>query len=227
MKKLWTHIVVAVLISIGWTASSQGMELIPVTSFDDTWVTENWGTGSGTVTTDGSKVNLSVQGTSTDFGEMFFYKNGTSGIIGMIATLRVDQATTIPYYGCQINILQYVGKMGNSKIQLLMSLEFGLNQERIGYRVAATDLTTNVKTVLYFGNIGSYDGNWAFGDSKTVAFARVGSEFWFYVQGSPGIVKIQAFEEITPFDGPPAVDAWAGPGNSISGSVSDIYLIKE
>jgi hypothetical protein len=216
------------LISIGWTVCSQAMELIPVTSFDSSWVIDPYGTGTGTVTTDGAKVNLSFQGAATGEGEIDFYKTtGVTGLIGMWATLRVDQATTGSNGDCSIAIVQNVGKIGNSKIQLKIALRQRANKKSIVFRVRATDLTTNVRTVLYFGNFGDEDGGWAIGDSRTVAFARVGSEFWFYVVGSPGLIKVQAFDKVTTYNGSPCMFAWAVAGSSVAGSVSDIYLIKE
>ncbi|MBI5590321.1 MAG: hypothetical protein HY881_07560 [Deltaproteobacteria bacterium] len=226
-NKLWAHFVLVVLISIGWTVCSQAMELIPVTSFDSTWVIDTYGTGTATVTTEGAKVNLSAQGTATDYGEKVFYKTGTTGVIGMWATLRVDQATTGSNGDCSIGISQYVGKVNNNKIQLMISLEQWTNQKRISFRVQATDLTTNVKTVLTQGTVGNWDGGWANGDSRTVAFARVGSEFWFYVVGLPGLIKAQPFDAVTSYDSAPGMFVWAGAGTSISGNVSDIYLIRE
>jgi len=144
----------------------------------------------------------------------------------MMANLRVDQA--VCPYGCNLGISQYVGKQGNRKIQLLISLnQANNNQNSIGYRIKSRDLTTNEQTILTQGTFGDFSGGWANGDSRTVAFARVGSEFWFYVVGAPGLIKIQALDEISSFDGTPDTFAWAGSVSSISGSVSNIYLIKE
>jgi hypothetical protein len=87
---------------------------------------------------------------------------------------------------------------------------------------------------LYSGVFfGDYDGGWKIGDSKTVAFALVGNEYWFYLQGASGLIKIQAPDNLTPFDSsdPAAygidVSIQKGVGNSIAGSVSDIYLIRQ
>jgi hypothetical protein len=172
---------------------------------------------------------MSVQGSATDYGEIDFCKTTgiPPGFIGMVATLRVDQATTGSDGDCAISICQSLGKIGNSKIQLAILLEQWKNQKTISFRLQATDLTTNAKTVLNRGTFGDWDGAWAIGDSKTVAFARIGTEFWFYVMGSPGIIKVQALDMVTSFNGSPDMHAWAKPGSSISGSVSDIYLIKE
>ncbi|MEI6588302.1 MAG: hypothetical protein WCO05_05140 [Candidatus Moraniibacteriota bacterium] len=226
MKRLWTLIVLAVLISIGWTVCSQAMELVPVTSFDSSWVIASYGTGTGTVTTEGAKVNLSAQGAANDYGEKDFLKNGTTGVIGMMATLRVDQATCSTG-SCNIYLSQYIGKVGNNIMQLLISLKKDYNQKSIWYRIKSKDLTTNAQTILTQGTFGDVNGGWADGDSKTVAFARVGSELWFYLAGAPGMVKMPAFDAVTTYDSAPDVGVWAGPGNSISGSVSNIYLIKE
>jgi hypothetical protein len=157
------------------------------------------------------------------------FKEGTSGIIGMMATLRVDQATSGSNGSDEIGILLDVGKIGNKRIQLKISLKQWANQNRIYFRVRAADLTTNAKTDINTGTFGGIDGGWAKGDSKTVAFARVGSEFWFYVVGAPGLIKIQAFDKVTTYNGSPCMFAWADKGveNSIAGSVSDVYLIKE
>ena len=46
MKKLWLHIILAVLISIGWTVCSQAIDLVPVTSFDSSWTTFTSGTAT-------------------------------------------------------------------------------------------------------------------------------------------------------------------------------------
>jgi hypothetical protein len=225
MKKLLSYVVMAVLIS-GWTACSQAMELVPVTSFDSSWALASYGTGTGTVTTDGAKANLSAQGAATDYREMDLSKSGTAGVIGMVATLRVDQAFCSTGY-CNLFINQYIGKIDNSKIQLQISLQQQNNQNSIEFRIKAKDLTTNVSNVLVKGVFGDLNGGWVNGDIKTVAFARVGSEYWFYLVGYPGLIKIQALENLTPYDSAPNLGAWAGQESSISGSVSDIYLIKE
>jgi hypothetical protein len=133
------------LVSIGWTVCSQAMELIPVTSFGSTWAIKPViGTGTGTVTTDGAKVNLSFQGGATGNGEIDFYETTLTGLIGMWATLRVDQVTTGSNGDCSIGICQNVGKIGNSRIQLAIFLEQWTNLNRVVFRVRASDLTTNV-----------------------------------------------------------------------------------
>ena len=233
MKKHYGLILILVtLISIGWTVCSQAIELIPVTSFDSTWVKWSDGTGTGILTIDGNKINLNVQGSETGYIDKEFIKTNSSGIVGMIATIRVDQASNSSNGNCLIGLYQWIGQINNNKIQLMISLHQEDNKKYIRYRVRSVDLSTNASKVLTWGTFGDRDGGWANGESKTVAFARVGSEFWFYVAGEPGLVIIQALDEITSYTGPgssPAVSAWAdqGAGNSISGSVSDIYLIKE
>jgi hypothetical protein len=157
-------LILATLISIGWTVCSHALELVPVTSFDSTWVSALYGTGTGTVTTDGAKVNLSAQGAAADYGEMDFNKTGTTGVIGMMATLRVDQAACP--YACNIGISNYVGKQGNNKIQLLISLkQEGGNQNSIWYRIKSKDITTGVQTILTQGTFGDNNGGWANGDT--------------------------------------------------------------
>lgn len=230
MKKHYGLILILVfLVSIGWTVCTQAMELVPVTSFDSWAIKPVIGTGTGTVTTDGAKVNLSFQGGATGNGEIDFYETTLTGLIGMWATLRVDQVTTGSNGDCSIGIYQRVGKIGNSIIQLAIFLEQWTNLNRVVFRVRASDLTTNVNTTLIQGFIGDWNGGWAIGDSRTVAFARVGSEFWFYVVGYPGLIKVPAFDEVTTYNSNsfPVIVAWAVAGSSISGSVSDIYLIKE
>jgi hypothetical protein len=213
------------LVSIGWTVSSQAMELVPVTSFDSTWKTYTQGSGTGTATPNGAKVNLTLQGSGTNFN---FYKTGTKGVIGMLATLRVDQVTCDANGFCGIGINQYIGMTGNSRIQLSITLSHNGNGNNvINFFIKTIDLTTNANVVLAQGNIGDYSGAWANGDSKTVGFVRDGSEFWFYVAEHPALIKVQVLDEITPYSDSPTVFAQVGPGtgNSISGSASDIYLI--
>ncbi len=221
-----------VLVSIGWTVSSQAMELVPVTSFDSSWVKWTDGTGTGTLTIDGNKINFNVQGSETGYIDKELIKTNSSGIVGIMATIRVDQALNSFGGNCLIGLYQWIGQINNNKIQLMISLHQEDNKKYIRYRVRSVDLSTNATKVLTWGTFGDRDGGWVIGESKTVAFARVGSEFWFYVAGEPGFVKIQAFGEIKSYTGSgssPAVSAYSdqGTGNSISGSVSDIYLIKE
>ena len=229
MKKHYGLILFFVaLVSTGWTVCSQAMELIPVTSFDSTWVTDSYGTGTSTVTTDGAKVNLSAQGSATDYAEKDFYKTGTIGTIGMMATLQVDQSTS-PNSSTSIGIYQYLGQIGNEKIQLMIQLNQVNNQNRIWYRIRSADLTTNAKTVIGQGTFGDTTEGWTIGKSVTVALARVGSEYWLYVVGLPGLAKLQFLNELMPYpnNSRPAIVVWADKGASISGSVSNIYLIKE
>jgi len=112
-------LILVALISVGWTVCSQAMELVPVTSFDSTWKTYTQGSGTGTATPNGTKVNLSAQGSGTNFN---FYKTGTKGVIGMLANLRVDQVTCDANGFCGIGINQYIGMTGNSRIQLNITL---------------------------------------------------------------------------------------------------------
>lgn len=230
MKKLWTCIFFAVLFSIGLTVSSQAMEFVPVTKFDSTWKTFTSGSGTGTATPDGAKVNLNAQGSGTNFN---FYKTGTKGVIGMLATLRVDQVTTAANSFCGMGITQYIGMTGNSRIQLYIVLNHNSNpngyNNNISFVLKTVDLTTSANVVLAQGSIGDYSGGWANGDSKTVGFVRVGSEYWFFLAGHPALIKVQALDEITPYNDSPTIFTNVGPGtgNSISGSASDIYLIYE
>ena len=228
-KTLSANIVFVVLFSLGLTANINAMELIPITYFDSTWVIETLGTATATVTTDGAKVNLSAHGSATDRIDKDFIKKGTSGIVGMAATLRVDQATSDSTGTCAIGIEQSIGKINNSRIKLRIVLFQENNKKSIKFYLHAYDLTTEVLTVLAKGYFGDTDGGWSNGDSKTVAFARVGSEFWFYVAGETGLIKIQALDLVTSYNGSPKITIWAdqGAGNSISGSVSDIYLIYQ
>lgn len=204
------------------------MELVPVTSFDSTWKTSTQGPGKGTTTPDGAKVNLSAQGSGTSyFSSLNFYKTGTKGVIGMLATIRVDQVTSSDAQ-CQIGITQYIGMTGNSRIQLSINLGHdGNGNNNINFMLKTVDLTTNSNVVLAQGTIGDFSGAQANGDSKTVGFLRNGSEFWFYVAGNPALIKVQLLDEITPYNDAPTVFTMVGPGtgNSISGSASDIYLI--
>jgi hypothetical protein len=62
--------------------------------------------------------------------------------------------------------------------------------------------------------------------------ARVNSEFWFYVEGIPELIKIQSLSEVTAYSGTNGsptltIQAADGTNSSMAGSVSDIYLIKE
>lgn len=227
MKKHYgLMLTLVVLISIGWTAGSQAMELVPVTSFDSSWVIETYGSGIGTaiVTTNGANVILSAQNpTTTDWIEKDFVKNGTSGIIGMMATIRFDQANG----SCGVSVKQCIGKVGNSKIQLAITLLQKDNQKSIEFSVKSTDLTTQAENIHEYGRLGNSNGAWAIGESKTVAFARVGSEYWFYVKGHPELIKIQSFEEVTSYDSPPSVAVVSNGNSSILGVVSDIYLIQQ
>ncbi len=228
MKKLCTHIVLAVLISIGWTVSSQAAEVVPVTSFDSTWAIETYGTANGSVATDGAKINLSSQGSATDYIEKDFKKHDTPGIIGMVATIRVDQATSDSTGSCMIGISQEIGQIGNSKINLLIYLQQSTNKKSTKYRVRTQDLTTKATKIIAQGTFGDTDGGWSIGVNKTVAYALVGTEIWFYA-GDSGLMRYQPDAAVTPFYNGPTVITWADKGvnNSISGSVSDIYLIKE
>jgi len=214
------------LVSIGWTVSSQAMELVPVTSFDSTWKTYTQGSGTGTATPNGAKVNLTAQGSGMNFN---FYKTGTKGVIGMLATLRVDQVTSDANGFCQIGLTQYIGMIGNSRVQLNIFLNYNGNgnNNSINFVLRTIDLTTNANVQLAQGSIGDYSGTWVNGDNKTVGFLRNGSEFWFYVAGHPALIKVQVLDEITPYNDSPTVFTMVGPGtgNSISGSASDIYLI--
>jgi hypothetical protein len=119
MKKLWLHIILAVLISIGWTVCSQAIDLVPVTSFDSSWTTFTSGTATTTLSIDGAKVNLSAQGSATDSGDKELYQpNADSRTIGMYATLRVDQAASDSNLSSEfLGINAYIGRVDNNRIQ--------------------------------------------------------------------------------------------------------------
>jgi hypothetical protein len=219
-----------VLISIGWTAGSQAMEFVPVTSFDSSWAIETYGSGIGTaiVTTNGANVILSAQNsTTTEWIEKKIVKNGTSGIIGVMATIRFDQAMNGPNGSCGISVKQCIGKVGNNKIQLAITLLQKDNQKSIEFSVTSTDLTTQTENIHVYGRLGNSNGAWAIGENNTVAFARVGSEYWFYVKGHPELIKIQSFEEVTSYDSPPSLAVVSNGVSSIAGVVSDIYMIQQ
>jgi hypothetical protein len=226
MKKLPVYIIFAILIAIGWTTCSQAMDLVPVTNFDSSWQIVPSGTGTATLTIDGSKLNLSAKGSATDYGENDLQESGTNGIIGMMATLQVDQATS-PNDNCYLTVSKYIGQIGNSKIQAMIGLYQANNRNQIWYRVKGTDLTTSGKTVLMQGSFGDSYGGWTNGKSVTVAFALVGSEIWFYVVGSPGLIKFQILDGMIPYNGKPSINAMASSGCFISGSVTNTYLIHE
>jgi hypothetical protein len=181
MKRLWPLIVLAVLISIGWTVSSQALELVPVTSFDTTWQTKTYGDGGPvSVITNGGTVNLSAQGVAgTQWTEIDFYKTGTTGIVGMWATLRVDQATNTN--GSTnidiIGIKQFIGKIGNEEIRLLISLKQYSNNKSIWYQIRAMDTNTYAMRTITQGTFGDTSGGWKLGESLTVAFVRVNPGF--------------------------------------------------
>jgi hypothetical protein len=235
MKKIYGLMLFwIVLISAGWAVNSQAMSFEPVTGFDSTWTTETSGTGTSTLTTDGVKVNLSAQGSATDYGEKDIYATGTTGVIGMMATLQVDQSASANN-GCMVDIHQNVGQADNYKIQILISLKRINGQNQVWWRHKATNLTTNATVTLAQGTVTIFsqgalvdpNGGWATGKGVTVALARVGSEFWMYVEGCPGLMKIQALNNMTSYSGQPSVGVWADKGSSISGSASNVYLIKE
>ncbi len=237
MKKHYGLMLILVaLISVSWTVCSQAMELVPVTSFDSTWKTGTFGTATGTVTTDGSKVKLSAQGSATDYIHKSFYKTGNTGVVGMLATIRVDQANNDSTGYCDIGLATAIGRIGNSQIELWIMLTQANNNNNniIRFSANAYDVTTHTSRTLARGEFGANIGAWTHGDSKTVAIARVGSEYWFYVSGNPSLtpslIKVQAIDGLIPFDETwPEMFIYAdkGVGNSISGTVSDIYLIKE
>lgn len=222
------------IVLVGWTVCSHALELIPLKS-GFTWETDVSGPCSFDIGSDGTAVNLSAQGTESEVSEIDVAITGTSKIVGMWATVHVDQAvnnavgTNILADSVYIGIKQYVGRVGNEKIRLSITLNQYNDQRSIWYQVRGYHVTTNAVREIAQGTIGAVSGRWNPGDSLTMAFVRVGSEFWFYVNGVPELLKIQAIGEVTGYYGQPNIFARAGKGTNslVAGSVSNIYLIKE
>jgi len=214
----------AILIVAGWTACATAMESEPITSFDSTWQTVPQGCNAPAITTDAATINMQTQGSETGCSGIF-YKTGTNGVTGMWATLQVDE---IGGFG-RIGIQGSFGLIGNSKIQAQLFLEQYENHKSIRYNIKSIDLYTGSCLYLSIGTIGSWENSWVPGDQINVAFAIVENEIWIYADAYPQLMKLQMLDEITPYNdfGYPAAFFWtdAGSENSISGSVSDIFLI--
>ncbi|MGD9973270.1 MAG: hypothetical protein AB7S77_09440 [Desulfatirhabdiaceae bacterium] len=154
-----------------------------------------------------------------------FYKTGSNDVTGMWATLQVDEIAGRSKLGIQGSF----GLIGNSKIQVQLYLEQYDNYKSIRYTILSIDLYTGSWAYVSLGAIGDWKNSWLPGDQISVAFAIFGNEIWIYADGYPQLMKVQMLDEITPYNdfGYPAAFFWtdAGSGNSISGSVSDIFLI--
>ncbi len=227
-KTLW--IVMGYLIFIASATCSQALEVVSVIGFDSTWVINAPGAGTGTVTTNGATVNLSAIGSAANSVLNTLAENGTTGVVGMMATLKVNQATSTSGNASRIGISQNIGMVGTNTIQILMALNQKNGSNMIWYRVRFTDAATNIPTVLAQGTFGDTSGGWSNGDNRTVAFALIGNELWFYSVEVPEFIKVQLPDAITKSNNDsPTVFAYAdqGTGNAISGSVSNIYLIKQ
>jgi hypothetical protein len=223
-KNFWSIVVWVAFLSIGWTvACAQAYVWVPITTFDETWQTFSEGTGTGTVVTEGAKINLSANGLDTGYFLGGLSKTDSTGVSGILTTLRIDQITG----NCNIGLKASLGQVGNNKIQMRIYLVQYNKTKSIQFRVESIDLNTNLSKTVSQGTFGEWDGSWVPGDSKAIAFAKIESELWFYVDGYPQILKLQMLDEMTAYKGSLEAYVYAGPGaeNSVSGSVSGIYYL--
>ena len=214
----------AILIIAGWTVCATAMESAPITSFDSTWQTWSQGCNTPPINTDDATINIQTQGSDTGCSGMF-YKTATNNVTGMWATLQVDEIAGRSKLGIQGSF----GLIANSKIQAQLFLEQYDKHKSIRYTIKSIDLCTGSSVYLSMGTIGDWNNSWLPGDQISVAFAIIGNEIWIYADGYPQLMKIQMMDEIIPYNdfGYPAAFFWTDEGseNSISGNVSNIFLI--
>ena len=167
-------------------------------------------------------INLAGNGASDGGFSGGLFKNETSGIAGMLATLRVDNVSG----NCEIGIKATIGQIGNKQIRIFMFLSEYNGSEGIGFRIYTYDIFYATSALLATGTFGPWDGAWVLGQPQKVAFAIFGYELWFYADGYKQLHKIQLLDGMKPLAGPLGgyVDTSKGTDVSIMGSVSDIYF---
>jgi hypothetical protein len=217
-----------VLIWIMFVSISYAMDFQPVTTFSD-WNGELIiGSTDNTfnpalITPNGNSVDINVAG-DTDSVWTGIYQNSSAGTIGTLATITISNING----NASVGISDSIGKVGNDKIQVSLSLEQANGQKSIRYKVRAKDMTTKAKKQLAAGVIGEYDGEWNVGDSINIGFMRTGNDFWFYAEGLPGILKWTHTGTVEEYSGGPEVWAYANPEakNTITAKVNNVYIIK-
>ncbi|MBI5591089.1 MAG: hypothetical protein HY881_11465 [Deltaproteobacteria bacterium] len=207
----------------GWSTGSCAEEWVPALEFGTAWIVSSDGLGTGAVTTEGTTINLTANGNSNGgfFGAL--NKIDTTGIVGMYATLRVDQVSG----NCDLGLQATIGQIGTKQIQVSIFLSEYNGQEGIEYRIRMYDMFTEMTVLVATGTFGPWDGAWVPGKPQSVAFERVESELWFYADGYKQVHKIQMLDGITSINESLAgyVNAPMGMDVSITGSISDIYLV--
>jgi hypothetical protein len=223
MKNCLAKLFFLVCIVVSWTSCSFAGALEPVTGFDATWQVATSGFGTGSVTTQGGVINLTASGTTGSGFLGALFKTEPAGISAMSATLRVEQVSG----NCELGLKATIGQIGNKRIQVFIYLKEYNGTEYIHYSVKMLDVLTDAAETTATGTIGPWDGGWVSGKPQPVAFARFGSEIWFYANGYQQVRKILLLDGIEPVtDGYVAgyVNAPKGVDASITGSISDIYL---
>jgi hypothetical protein len=76
------------------------------------------------------------------------------------------------------------------------------------------------------GALGSWHDDYKVGEAAWMAFARIGSEVWFYTPQNGAIVKCVLLEEFLPIQEPFQVFGWTdtGDGNSVEATIWDVTL---
>ena len=193
--------------------------------FDGTWEVTTSGSGTGNVIAREGTINLSAKGEIDGgfFGALS--KSKPTGIAGMLATLRIDQVSG----NCELGLKATIGQIGSKRIQVLIYLTEYNSEKSIQYSITLNDLTDDSSALVGSGTFGGSDGAWVLGKPQTIAFARVGSEVWFYADGFKQIQKIQLSDGITSYYDYAAgyVNAPTGVRTAITGSISDMYLYYE
>ena len=225
MKNYLPKVFFVLFFITGWTTCSCAEGWMPAT-FDKTWVVVSEQSGSATVTTTGATINLTANGTiDGSFLGGLYKTTQTTGIAGMWATLRIDKLSG----NCDLGLKADIGQIGNKHIQVLIYLaEYG-GQKGVHWTIYMWDMTTHVSDTFASGSFGPWDGAWVPGKPQSVAFIRVGSELWFYADGYKQLHKIQLLDGIVPINGSVGGFVYASQStdvsiNSITGSISDIYL---
>ncbi|MDO8934045.1 MAG: hypothetical protein Q7U97_16760 [Rhodocyclaceae bacterium] len=225
MNKRFLPKMVFVFILMGvCTTLSYADAWVPVTNFN-TWGVTTQGFGTGSVVPSGAMISLSANGTSEGGFTGEIAKAETSGFAGVWATLCID----IALGNGQLGLKATIGQVENTLIRVYMYLIENSGNKGIQFHVEQTDKTTKSSKLIAVGNFGSWADAWIPGQSQNVAFARFGSELWFYVDGYKQLHKIQLMDGIEPIAEPDVggyISAYAQ-NVIILGKISDMYLYYE
>ena len=214
-----------------------------VTDFTS-WKADPWGSGTPvTLTPSGSTVTVTANGATGETWGGIYKDSKKVAAVGMKATLNTS-AVSAASGSVEMGIMDSLGKIGNNRIQASIMYEANQStQSRIRWRVRSKDDTVSGAswTVLATGTLADlWTSGYHLGSKYTVYFKRIKNvdasknityTIMFGINGTPYNVIWDPADTkgktMVPINYNPELFGYAANGsNSITGTISNVYLLK-